>query len=63
MDFEAAGAVFFKIYSNLPINERNSPVVVLDIEPISWSMAYREISNKTELGKKIVKKMLALKIL
>ncbi len=63
MDFEELAAIFFKIYSNLPMSERNSPVVVIGNEPISWSMAYREVANKSQLGFDIIKKMRLLKIL
>jgi len=54
---------FMKIYVNLPLPERDSVVIVIDDEPISWSVAYKEIKEKTELGKKIGKKLIELKII
>lgn len=54
---------FMKVFSNLPIEERNQVVVVIDDQPISWNMAYNEIRHKTELGKKISKKLIELNII
>ncbi len=54
---------FVKIYSNLPLNVRKEIVLVIDDEPITWNVAYREIRGKTELGKTILKKLEALKII
>jgi len=58
-----ASQKFMGIYSNLPIKTRKEIVVVLDGEPISWDVAYKEIKNNTEMGKKTLKKMEELKIL
>ena len=52
-----------KVYSNLPINLRKETVVVIDKEPISWYVAHNEISNNTELGGKILKKLIELDII
>ncbi len=54
---------FMKVYSSLPLSERELPVVVIDNEPIGWNMACREIKNNTLLGDKIVKKLIELKII
>ena len=54
---------FFKIYANLPIEERNNVVVVLNKQPISWNIAYLEIKNNTKLGHKILKTLKELNIL
>jgi len=54
---------FFKVYANLPINERKLPVIVIDSEPISWALAYEEIKNETEKGKKILKMLGGLKLI
>lgn len=54
---------FQKVYSNLPLKERENPVVVLDDEPISWKMAWREIKNETETGKRIAKILIKLDII
>ncbi len=41
---------FFKVYSNLPLNERDKVVLVLDGEPISWNVAYQQIKNDTTVS-------------
>jgi len=54
---------FIKVYSNLPINLRNEVILVLPEGPITWNVAYMEINNATELGKKIIEKLIELKII
>jgi hypothetical protein len=54
---------FFKIYGNLPIEERDNIVAVIDKEPISWKVAYLEIKRNTKLGKEILKTLKTLEIL
>jgi len=54
---------FFKTYSNVPLEERNNVVVVIDEKPISWNLAYQEIKNKTKIGEKILKILKELEII
>jgi hypothetical protein len=54
---------FFKVYSSLPIDERENVVVVINKEPISWNLAYHEIKNKTKNGEIILKKLKELEII
>jgi hypothetical protein len=54
---------FMRVYANLPLTERNMTVVVINEEPISWNMAYRELNQNTELGKKIGEKLAELKFI
>lgn len=54
---------FFQVYSGLPIEERKKPVVVIDNEPINWNLAYEEIKNETERGKKILKLLIELELI
>ncbi len=54
---------FFKLYSNLPMNLRGEVILVIDDQPITWKVAYNEVSNKTDLGKKIFNKLVDLNIL
>ena len=54
---------FMKVYSNLPINVRKEIVIVIDDQPISWEVAYKEIIGDTELGKKIVEKLVELDVI
>ena len=59
---------FFKHYGNLPISVRRE--IVLDLAgkgeesiPISWEVAFSEIKGNTELGDKILKKLIELKFI
>ena len=54
---------FVHIYSNLPFRVREEIIVVLNGEPISWNIAYKEIINNTEKGKEIFNKLISLKII
>ncbi len=54
---------FFKVYSNLPVDERSNVVVVLNNKSISWNLAYQEIKNNTENGKIILKTLKELEII
>lgn len=49
---------FMDVYTNLPQEERDKTVVVVDDEPINWRMARRHIENKTALGSEIGKKLI-----
>lgn len=48
---------FLKIFSNIPETLRETIIAVVDNKPYTWNVAYIEIKNKTELGKKILKIM------
>lgn len=54
---------FFKVYSEVPIDERKMVVVVIDNEPISWNLAYQEIKNNTERGKRILSILKKLEVI
>lgn len=55
---------FLKVYASLPVGLR-SEIVVVDEEvgPITWNVAYFEITNETDLGSRILKKLEALEII
>ena len=48
---------FLKVYANLPEPERYQVIAIIDRKTYSWNVAHNEISNNTELGKKILKKI------
>lgn len=55
--------IFFNVYANLPLGVRDEIILVLPEQgPITWKVAYLEISNDTELGKEIFDKLIELKI-
>ncbi len=53
-------ANFIKIYSSLPDAIRKEIIVVVDNKPYTWNVAYIEVSNGTNLGKKILDKMISM---
>lgn len=57
---------FFKFYANLPLNIRKEVVLDLGADkggPITWEVAYREISADTDFGKEILTKLVELKFI
>ena len=54
---------FYKVYDNLPLEERKQVVLVLGNEPKSWEVAKNEIVNNTDVGKTILQKLIELKII
>jgi len=56
--FEKNIPKFLKVYANVPVNLRREIILVIEDEPITWNTAYVEIINRTELGKKILKKLI-----
>jgi len=54
---------FFKVYSGLPIGERQNTIIVIDDEPINWKLAREEVSNGTERGEKILNMLIELEII
>ena len=54
---------FLRIYANLPLNQRNEIVVVIDDEPMTWNAVRVEIENYTEKGKEILQKLVNLQII
>ncbi|MEA3343439.1 MAG: hypothetical protein U9Q92_04685 [archaeon] len=55
--------LFLKIYSNIPLNLRKEVIIVLDKEPITWSVAYVEVFNNTKKSTEILKKLDEMKII
>lgn len=48
---------FVRIYAGLPLGIRKEIILVLDGEPITWAVAYIEVINDTEVGKRILEKL------
>lgn len=54
---------FLKVFSNLSIDLRREIILVIDDQPITWNVAYEEIDKETELGKRILKKLIELELI
>jgi len=55
---------FLKIYANLPIGIRQEIVLVLDDgRPITWDVAYIEVTSDTPMAKIILEKLKKLEFI
>lgn len=55
---------FKKIFANLPEKIKSEDIIlVLDKKPYTWNAVFFEISNKTSLGKQMLKKLKELEII
>ena len=54
---------FFKVFNGLPIEERKTPIIIVDNKTINWELAYAEIDSETAKGKKILKLLMELDII
>lgn len=54
---------FLKIYANVPLGVRKEIIVTLDDKPISWDVAFIEVSNNTKVSKIILEKLNKLNII
>ena len=65
VDFlEELAVRFKKIFANLPQKIRNEDIIlIIDKKPYTWNAVFLEVSNNSELGKKMLKKLNELKII
>ena len=54
---------FLKIYADIPLGLRKEIILILDNAPISWNVAFVEVSNRTIKSKTILRKLNELKII
>ncbi len=61
---------FLEVYQNLPLAERRNTILVIEDEkntgnkkPISWDVAFLEINQETNIGDKILNKLIKLKLI
>ena len=54
---------FVKVFSNLPITQRDKVVIVVNGQPISWNVAYEQLRTGGDLSKEIAEKLIKLKII
>lgn len=57
-------AKFMRIFANIPDKVRNEDIIaVIDNKPYTWNAAMIEVKNNSELGKKIIKKLVEMGII
>lgn len=54
---------FLKAYADLPLGVRKQIIMVIDDKPITWNVAYSEVSGNTERSKQILTNLEKLRIL
>ena len=54
---------FYKVYANVPLNLRNEIVIVLDNDPITWSVAFIEVETGSEKSEMILTELNKLAII
>lgn len=54
---------FLQIYANLPLNQRNEIVIVIDSEPLTWHAVNIEVQNNTPKSIEILQKLVNLEII
>ncbi len=54
---------FLKAYANLPLNERDRVIIIIDGQPLTWNAAWIEVDNDTLKGKEIVEKLVKIGII
>jgi len=53
---------FLNVFSNLSIDLRKEIIMLIDEKPITWNVAYQEISKETELGGRILSKLIEMEL-
>ena len=54
---------FLKIYADIPLGLRREIILILDNAPISWNVAFVEVTNRPTKSKIILRKLNELKII
>jgi hypothetical protein len=54
---------FLKTYAGVPLPLRTQTIAILDGAPISWDVAYLEVSRDSSNAEKILKKLEEMKII
>lgn len=48
---------FLNVYANIPDKIKGQIVVVIDNKPMTWNAVHLEITEQSELGKRILEKL------
>lgn len=63
MEYDRVKTKFLQIYANLPLNQRNEIIIVIDDESLTWNVVKIEVENDTRTGKRILDKLTGLGII
>lgn len=62
MEYDQVKTKFLQIYANLPLNQRNEIIIVIDDESLTWNAVKIEVENDTLTGRRILDKLIGLGI-
>ncbi|HUY84982.1 MAG TPA: hypothetical protein VMU97_00525 [Candidatus Dormibacteraeota bacterium] len=54
---------FINVYANLPARLKDQIVVVIDDKPMTWNAVYLELKEESELGKRILEKLIKMEVI
>lgn len=58
---------FLRVYSNLPLDLRKEIILIIKEEgsdkPMTWNVAFDEVSNDTALSQRILDKMVEMELI
>lgn len=54
-EYDILKAKFLKLIANVPFPLREEIIAVVDDQPVSWNVAYGEISQDTDKAKEILR--------
>ena len=63
MENDLVKTKFLQIYANLPLNQRNEIIIVIDDESLTWNAVKIEVENDTLMGRRILDKLIGLGII
>jgi len=63
MEYYMSKDRFFKVYSNLPEDVRREVVIFINEKPYTWDVVFIEISNDTELGHRMLKRLTEMELI
>lgn len=54
---------FLNVYANIPDRLKDQIIVVIDEKPMTWNAVFFELKNETELGARILEKLIEMEII
>lgn len=54
---------FLKTFANLPMGVRKEIILVFNKEPVTWSVVYLEVNQRTKMGDEMLQRLKELKFI
>lgn len=62
-EYEVLKAKFLKLIANVAFPLRKEIIAVVDNQPVSWNVAYGEVSQDTDKAKEVLKHLKQIKLI